>query len=257
MVVPNIPKAPGRSAPVNRFWISPEFCGVSRPAARPCGSSRATTNSWIVGAASAAALTPRTRRARSGTSGDERDPTAPAGGVGPGGLGAGRVRRRRGAAPHGGVTGEPTVTGVTTRPSHRLRGHADARTPCRSPRAHGARGGTGTEGARRKHVFIRTRHAAGDGECRTTRIGSAGEPSVGAVSTQDRPAARPSRPAGTPARHREMAAPDGGAPPRPVGRATPGDRRSGNHSPTYHNAPRIERRNVGRCCRPEGMKSLE
>jgi hypothetical protein len=56
MVVPNIPKAPGRSAPVNRFWISPEFCGVSRPAARPCGSSRATTNSWIVGAASAAAL---------------------------------------------------------------------------------------------------------------------------------------------------------------------------------------------------------
>ena len=54
-VRPNSPNARPRSAPRKSTWISPEFCGVSRPAEAPC-ASRASTTSPALGARPTAAL---------------------------------------------------------------------------------------------------------------------------------------------------------------------------------------------------------
>ena len=52
---PNRPNARPRSSPRNSPWISPEFCGVTRPPPKPC-TSRATTSMSGFSAAPQAAL---------------------------------------------------------------------------------------------------------------------------------------------------------------------------------------------------------
>ena len=54
-VSPNRPKARPRSGPRKSSWMSPEFCGVSRPAAAPC-TRRARITSSMFGASPTAAL---------------------------------------------------------------------------------------------------------------------------------------------------------------------------------------------------------
>ena len=54
-VKPNIPKARPRSAPRKSCWMSPEFCGVSRPALAPW-TRRASTMAAALGASPTAAL---------------------------------------------------------------------------------------------------------------------------------------------------------------------------------------------------------